>query len=55
VGKPEERRIILKWIIQKCDGGHGLDRCGSGYGQVVSCCERGNEPSVSVKCVKFLE
>jgi hypothetical protein len=23
-------RIILKWIIRKCDEGHGLDRSGSG-------------------------
>jgi hypothetical protein len=23
-------RIILKWILKKWDGGHGLDRSGSG-------------------------
>jgi hypothetical protein len=40
VGKPEGRnhlkdpgvdgRIILKWIIERLDGGHGLDQSGSG-------------------------
>ena len=25
-----EGRIILKWILEKCDRGHGLDRSGSG-------------------------
>jgi hypothetical protein len=40
VGKPEGRnhledtgvdgRIILKWILEKWDGGRGLDRSGSG-------------------------
>jgi hypothetical protein len=25
---------MLKWIFQKWDAGHGLDRSGSGYGQV---------------------
>jgi hypothetical protein len=23
-------RIILKWIFERLDGGHGLDQCGSG-------------------------
>jgi hypothetical protein len=26
VGKPEERRIILKWTLNKWNGGHELDR-----------------------------
>jgi hypothetical protein len=47
-------RIILKWIFEKL-GEHGLDRSGSGYGQVAGCCECGNEPSVSIKCRKFLD
>jgi hypothetical protein len=28
-------RIILKWIFEKWDGRHGLNRSGAGYGQVV--------------------
>ena len=30
--------------------GHGLDRCGSGEGQVAGCCECNNELSGSIKC-----
>jgi hypothetical protein len=40
VGKPEGRRplgrprldgrIILKWMFERLDGGHGLDQSGSG-------------------------
>jgi hypothetical protein len=33
----------------------GLDRSGSGYQQVVGCCEHGNEPSGSTKCGEFLD
>ena len=29
------RRIILKWIFEKWDGGRGLDRSSSGKGQVA--------------------
>jgi hypothetical protein len=32
--------------------GHGLDRSGSGQGQVAGCCGCGNEPSGSIKCEK---
>jgi len=35
-------------------GGMGLDRAGSGQGQVAGTCEFGNEPSDSVKCGEFL-
>ena len=31
-------------------GGYGLDRAGSGYGQVAGACECGDEPSGSIKC-----
>jgi hypothetical protein len=34
-------------------GGHGLDRSGSGYGQVAGSCECGNEPSSSIHCGDF--
>jgi hypothetical protein len=36
-------------------GGHGLDSCGAGQGEVVGCCEHGNEPSASVDCREFLD
>ena len=46
-------RIILKWILEKWDGGHGLDSSGSGQGQVAGCCECGNELLGFMKCGKF--
>ena len=48
-------RIILKLMLEKWDGGHGLDRSGSGYGHTAGCCEYGNKPSCSIKCGEFLE
>jgi hypothetical protein len=47
--------IILKWMLEKWDAGHGLDRSCSGYGQVVGFCESGDERSGSIKCGEFLE
>ena len=35
--------------------GHGLDRSGSGLGQVLGTCECGNEPSGSIQCGEFLD
>ena len=35
--------------------GYGLDRAGSGQGQVAGICECGNEPSGSIKCGEFLD
>jgi hypothetical protein len=35
--------------------GHGLDRAGSGQGQVAGTYEFGNEPSGSMKCGKLLD
>ena len=32
---------------------YGLDRAGSGQGQVAGTCECGNEPSGSLKCGEF--
>jgi hypothetical protein len=40
----EDRRIILKWISAKFDGG-----CGSGEGPVAASCKHGNELSDSIK------
>jgi len=64
-GKPRKRdhledpsvdgRIILTWIFRSGMWGHGLDRCGSGYGQMAGTCEWGNEPSGSIKCGEFLK
>ena len=49
----EDGRIILKWIFEKWVGRHGLDRSGSGQGQVAGCCECGNETSGCIKCGEF--
>jgi hypothetical protein len=48
-------RIILKWLFNKWDGWHGLDYIDSGLGQLVGTCKCSNEPSVSMKCVEFLD
>jgi hypothetical protein len=50
-------RIIIRWFFSKWDGGggHGMDRAGSGYGQLVGSCKRKNEPSGSIKCREFLD
>jgi hypothetical protein len=33
--------------------GHKLEPYGAGYGQVVGCCECGNESSDAIKCREF--
>jgi hypothetical protein len=48
-------RIILKWIFERLDGGHGLDQFDPRKGLVAGSCEYGNEPSGSIKCGVFLE
>jgi len=48
-------KIILRWIFRKWDVGYGLDRCGSGQGQMAGTCECGNEHSGSIKCWEFLD
>ena len=52
-----EGTMILERFFKKKNwgGGHGLDRAGSGEGQVTSDCERGNELSGSIKCGEFLD
>ena len=48
--------IILKWIFRMWDVvGYGLDRTGSGKGQVAGTCVCGNEHSGAIKCGKFLD
>jgi hypothetical protein len=61
--KPEERRPLgrpkrrweddIKIYLQEV--GCGMDLSGSGWGQVVGICERGNEPSGSKNCGEFLD
>ena len=42
--------------LQEVDlGGHGLERSGSGQGQVAGTCKCGNEHSDSIKCGEFLD
>ena len=63
VGKPGGKRPLgglkrtwednIKMDLQKWDMGYGLDEAGSGQGQVADTCERGNEPSGSIKCREF--
>jgi len=48
-------RITLRWLFRNWDIGVGLDRASSGYGQLASTCECGNEHSCSVKCGEFLD
>jgi hypothetical protein len=65
VGKPEGRRPLgknmLRWriILRSISGsgmwGYGLDRTGSGQGQVAGTCECGNENSDSIKWGEFLD
>jgi hypothetical protein len=63
VGKPEGKRPLgrprRRWEDNGSHGsgmsGHGLDRSGSGEGQVAATCECGNEPSGSIKCGEFLD
>jgi len=60
VGKPEGKRQpgrsrhkwddIIKMGFQELGWGYGLDRAGSGYGQVAGTWECGNELSGSIKC-----
>jgi len=57
LGRPRRRlEDNIKMDLQEIGcGGYGLDRAGSGYGQVAGTCECGNEPSGSIKCGEFLD
>jgi len=46
--------MLLKWNLNRM-GEVGLELCGSGKVQVVGCCEKGDEPSSSVKCREFCD
>ena len=48
-------RIIIKWIFRKSGVGHGLERSGSGQGQMADTFGSGNEPPSSIKCGEFLD
>jgi hypothetical protein len=50
-----DMRIILNGSLRSGMGSCGLDCSGLGEGQMAGICECGNEPSVSIKCRKFLD
>jgi hypothetical protein len=47
--------IILKWRFKNLDGEAWSGLVWLRQGQVVGCCECGNEPLGSTKCEKFLD
>jgi len=56
-GRPRRRwEDNIKMDLQEVGcGGMGLDRAGSGWGQVAGTCDCSNEPSGSIKCGDFLD
>jgi hypothetical protein len=64
VGKPEGRKPIrrlrrgwennIKMDLREVGCEHGLDRSGSGYGQMAGCCKCGDEPSGFIKYGEIL-
>ena len=50
-----DMRIILIRIFSELDVGYGLDRSGSGQGQMAGTFECSNEPWGTIKCGEFLE
>ena len=54
-GPRVDGRIILIGSSGSGMWGYGLDRAGSGYGQVAGTCDCGNKPSGSIKCGEFLD
>jgi hypothetical protein len=46
---------IFKWILGDKVRWYGQDRSGLGQGSVEGCCQYGNEPSCSMKCLKVRE
>jgi hypothetical protein len=47
-------RIILRLIFRNGMWRYGLNRAGSGQGQVAGTCKCDNEPSSSIECGNFL-
>ena len=50
-----DERIIFKWVLEKWDAGHGLDRSGSEQGQVAGSCKCGNKHLGFIECGEFLD
>jgi hypothetical protein len=66
VGNREEKRPLgghmrrwednIKMDLQELGcGRHGMDRAGSGLGQLAGTCKCRDEPSGSIKCGEFLD
>jgi len=65
VGKPDGKRPLrrprgsweynIKVDFQEVGWGYGLDRSGSGQGQLAGSCKGGNKPSGAIKCGEFLD
>jgi len=56
LGEPGvDERIMLRWVSGIGMWGYGLDRAGSGHGQMPGTCECGIEPSGSIKYGEFLD
>jgi hypothetical protein len=53
-GPDVDGRIILSGCSGSGMWGHGLDRAGSGWGQVAGTCKCSNENSVFIKCGEFV-
>jgi hypothetical protein len=45
----------IKMNLREVGWEHGMHQSGSGQRQVAGSCERGNEPSGSIKCGEFIE
>jgi hypothetical protein len=50
-----DRKIILRCIFRNGMWEYGLNRAGSGQGQVAGSSDRGNEPSGCIKYGEFLD
>jgi len=49
------RWITLKFLLQNRMAEHGLDELGSGWLQVMGCCEHGDQPTSCIKCGQYLD